>query len=177
MGKTIVVDVGERYHRWTVTSSEPVISVSPAGNRARRYPCRCDCGSEALVLLGSLRNGASKSCGCLKVEMFYDLITKHGRRHERIYKIWNGMKQRSPSTYRRAYANVGRDPRWDDFANFYADMAPTYFEGAQLGRFGDVGDYGPNNCRWITAEENAAEHQEVLRLRREARSHDTSSLR
>lgn len=178
MGKAIVVDVGERFHRWTVTDSEPVYGVSPTGNRFRRYACRCDCGTERTVLLSSLRNGASKSCGCLSLEVFYSLITKHGHRHEGIYHCWSNMKHRtSAKNIRRAYKNVSRDPRWDDFTTFYADMAPTYFKGAQLSRYGDVGGYTPTNCRWLTPEEDAAERLEILRLRRETRSHDTSSLR
>lgn len=31
--------------------------------------CRCDCGNEAVVMGKLLRNGATRSCGCLKKEM------------------------------------------------------------------------------------------------------------
>lgn len=31
--------------------------------------CRCDCGKEVLVRSDSLRNGNTKSCGCLKRDL------------------------------------------------------------------------------------------------------------
>ena len=31
--------------------------------------CKCDCGNETTVYTGNLRNGTTKSCGCLKKEM------------------------------------------------------------------------------------------------------------
>lgn len=30
------------------------------------YRCKCDCGNESVVLGQNLRNGSTKSCGCLR---------------------------------------------------------------------------------------------------------------
>jgi hypothetical protein len=79
------------------------------------------------------------------------------------------MKQRtSPGAARDAkpsYASVARDPAWDTFAGFCADMAASWFEGAVLARFGDKGDYTPTNARWVTKSENAREGNEPRMLR------------
>lgn len=47
---------------WTVLGP---YRLTPKGEKT--YLCRCDCGTERYVLERSLRYGASKSCGCLKV--------------------------------------------------------------------------------------------------------------
>ena len=33
-----------------------------------QYLCRCECGEECIVLVGSLKQGRSRSCGCLRRE-------------------------------------------------------------------------------------------------------------
>lgn len=52
--------VGNRYGMWTV------IGEGELRGRTRYYLCRCDCGNERLVSGGSLRNGRSQSCGCVR---------------------------------------------------------------------------------------------------------------
>jgi hypothetical protein len=43
-----------------------------------------------------------------------------------------------------------------NFKAFVADMSPRP-EGTTLGRFGDVGDYKPSNCKWMIGPEQGAE--------------------
>jgi len=53
--------VGKRFGRWIVLKY--IEGTSPL-----RYSSRCDCGIERSILGSSLRNGSSKSCGCLQKE-------------------------------------------------------------------------------------------------------------
>ena len=47
--------------------------------------------------------------------------------------------------------------RWlNSFENFLADMGERP-EGTTLGRFGDIGNYEPENCAWQTPKEQGAE--------------------
>lgn len=48
---------GHRFGRWTALSID---SVKP-----RRWLCRCDCGTVRIVSAHTLKNGRSKSCGCM----------------------------------------------------------------------------------------------------------------
>jgi hypothetical protein len=71
---TPIVDItGQRYGRWTV------IALHPERSRWREamWLCRCDCGAEAIVRGGSLREGGTTNCGCARRE------TKHGLIHSR----------------------------------------------------------------------------------------------
>lgn len=43
-----------------------VISEAPRRSGRRYWNCRCDCGSECVVLDSHLKSGHTKSCGCLK---------------------------------------------------------------------------------------------------------------
>src|SRR5690606_14217959 len=58
------VNLGSIYGRWTVIKPR-------AERRGRAYYayCRCSCGNQKLVSEGSLRNGASSSCGCFHKEI------------------------------------------------------------------------------------------------------------
>ena len=52
---------GKRFGRWTVLERVP-------GNGAAKWRCRCQCGTERIVLARSLKAGVSQSCGCLNKE-------------------------------------------------------------------------------------------------------------
>jgi hypothetical protein len=123
---------------------------------------QCDCGSIMDIATSSFTTGNSKSCGCFKIESSTARATRHGYSGTKVYGIWKGMIQRTTlGSYaqkaRPNYVGVNRDPRWDKFESFIEDMGDTYFEGACLGRTGDIGDYEKSNCRWQTKSESTAE--------------------
>jgi hypothetical protein len=57
--------IGRRFGRLKVIKEGPGY-VSPKGIKLRRSFVQCDCGKEFLIVNGSLANGSSRSCGCLK---------------------------------------------------------------------------------------------------------------
>lgn len=63
------------------------------------------------------------------------------------YVSWSRMKQR----VKRGYTTLD-DPRWNDFAAFFADMGPRP-AGMTLEREDNFYGYGPSNCKWATALE------------------------
>jgi hypothetical protein len=80
------------------------------------------------------------------------------------YKVWSGLNQRctNPNNPRYKYyggAGVMVCERWRSFENFLADMGPRP-QGTSLGRFGDVGNYEPGNCEWMTPAEQGAAMRE-----------------
>jgi len=57
------MNLGDRFGRWTV-----IACGEPTQNGQKRWLCRCDCGTERLVLERSLKYGGSESCGCVTRE-------------------------------------------------------------------------------------------------------------
>lgn len=56
--------VGQKFGRWTVIEETP--------NRKhgeKQYLCECECGTRKILVSSVLRNGGSKSCGCLAREV------------------------------------------------------------------------------------------------------------
>lgn len=62
------------------------------------WRCKCDCGNMHVVSGRALRNGHSRSCGCLRKETTTLKNFKHGdstrEKRERLYGIWGLMKGR-----------------------------------------------------------------------------------
>ena len=142
---------GKRFGRWSVLAFAGVDK-----NGKATWLCRCDCGTEKLVVGGNLRSGISTSCGCYEKE----LITKHGHYNTRLYQIWQDMKQRCCNPKNNYYKNYGGRGisvcnEWLD--NFIPFMEWAYANGYQenltIDRINVNGDYEPSNCRWTTVKE------------------------
>lgn len=155
---------GQRFGRWMV--------LSEAATKNNYVECVCDCGNNRLVFKGTLKNGRSKSCGCLRI----DIVEKHGMYQERFYNIWKNMRRRTDSHYATGYKNYGARgirvcERWQIFKNFKADMYESYIAHASvfgeknttIDRKNNDDHYCPDNCRWITRQEQQLNKQDTAR--------------
>lgn len=120
------------------------------------YVCRCDCGQVKTILSGSLRSGATRSCGCLHTEQLIRRCTTHGQRHTLMYGAWKGMIQRCENPNHQYYhryggRNIHVCKRWHKFELFLKDMGfrPP---NTQIDRRNNDGNYEPGNCQWITKQ-------------------------
>lgn len=77
---------GRQFGRLTVISRSPQPYVSPKGKTESRWICRCDCGKEIIVTQSNLRNGSTRSCGCLQSEKVRKRLSKDitGKRFGRL---------------------------------------------------------------------------------------------
>jgi hypothetical protein len=124
-----------------------------------KWECLCDCGNKTIVDSFKLRNGITKSCGCLAKELTSSRSKKHGMFGTRLYRIWFNMKQRCSNPKHIAFKNYGGRgievcSEWLEFETFCKwAMSYGYCEDLSIDRIDNDKGYSPENCRWSTEKE------------------------
>ena len=158
-------ETGNVYGRLTVKGPAKKLR-----GRQAWWLCQCACGNTKIVVGTNLRKGLTKSCGCIKLEQTTTMgkeNTTHGHtRHgilSREFNSWRAMLMRCTDVKHHAYLRYGgANPpvkvykQWLQFENFLKDMGNRP-ENTSLGRFKDMGDYKPSNCKWMTRAEQGLE--------------------
>jgi hypothetical protein len=143
---------GMQFGFWTV------LAFAGRDNRnATQWKCRCICGTEKVVVVGSLTKGRSKSCGCKAIELRGNFHWKHGYASTPTYKSWHSMKQRCEGKGgHESYLarGIAVCERWLSFENFLEDMGERP-RGKTLDRIDNSKGYEPSNCRWADMEQQA----------------------
>ena len=86
----------------------------------------------------------------------------HGKRYERIYRIWKAMRSRcnypSHPAYKR-YGGIGITvcEEWNESFEAFDlwAMANGYSDDLTIDRINNAEGYTPSNCRWVSPKEQA----------------------
>jgi hypothetical protein len=145
---------GQKFNRLTV-----LYRVENSGQNRVQFLCRCDCGKEVVAISENLKNGNTKSCGCLNTETRSKLNRRHGLGKPPEYNSWRAMKARCYRPKNNRYQHYGGRgikvcDRWiNSFENFYKDMGRKPGPAYTIDRKNVDGSYEPDNCKWATKTE------------------------
>lgn len=144
---------GQRFGRLTVIERQG----------GYRWLCKCDCGNTATPLTNALLSGKTKSCGCYMKDRISETSRTHGQTKTKLYKVWSEMKRRCNNPNDNVFVHYGGRGityarEWERFEPFMEWARANGYHEARRGnctldRMDVDGDYTPDNCRWITQEE------------------------
>ena len=85
---------------------------------------------------------------------------------QQLYWIWGAIIQRCTNPKNRQFKDYGGRgitvcDRWKAFANFAADMGPRP-PGRLLDRRDNNKGYGPDNCQWVTRQEQNSNRRNCI---------------
>jgi len=127
--------------------------------RQNMWLCKCDCGNYVTVRAYSLKNN-TRSCGCLQKELTSMSKKTHGLSKNILYSVMYSIKNRCYNKNEPSYKYYGKRGiiicnEWkNNFISFYNwAINNGYKKGLTIDRIDVNGNYEPNNCRWITIQE------------------------
>lgn len=159
--------IGTPIGRWTVTG--PPQWKQGHGQSRMVIPCRCQCGTERLVLNQTLRRRDREdlSCGCWRRERTATIVSEtrwagsHGRAagsKDPLYRLWQRIIRRcyNPAAHNyRWYGGAGVEvwPGWrHDAGAFIAyverELGPKPSPQHSIDRYPPDANYEPGKIRW-----------------------------
>ena len=161
---------GQKFNRLTVLYRDTASS-----NRHIKWFCQCDCGTICSVAAGNLKNGHSKSSGCLSSETTAArnrANATHGDTNTRLYHSWCSMWTRCTDPKCASYCRYGgRGIRvcdeWQDYFKFREwalSIGYDYDANLTIDRIDPNRNYEPANCRFITQQQQNATKRNAIRV-------------
>lgn len=130
------------------------------------WVCKCDCGNTITVCTTDLRRGHTQSCGCYRT----DKVRTHGLSKTLPYHMWRKMIARRCDETDKDYNNYGARgisvcKEWLSYPLFYEwALSNGYKRGLTIDRINNDVGYSPENCRFITIQEQERNRRNNIRV-------------
>ncbi len=162
--------VGEKIGYWTVIAAPTFEKHQGRRSPEQMLQLRCVCGVEVKrkahqftkTISANNKRRENPSCGCMTGPK---LATEEAKRDSKIrhkmYQLWHGMKRRCSDQNNDSWDHYGAKgikvcDEWLDFENYKAwSLSHGYSYGLSLDRIDPDKNYCPENCEWVTKEENS----------------------
>lgn len=158
-----------------------VIEQAENKNGRVMWLCKCDCGTVKPIASSNLIHGYSTTCGCGQRHCGIDNNSyKHGKSKTKLYSVWKAMRQRCNNPNNYDYQWYGAEGKkicdeWDNYIEFEKwAMSSGYKSGLTIDRIDSSSCYCPENCRWITIQEQQKNKRNVRRLSLNGETHTIS---
>lgn len=148
---------GQHFGYWKVIERSESKKREPT-----KWLCECKCGTRKVVVGATLKNGTSKSCGCMRTELLTERAQTHGKSKIRLYRIWARMIQRTTNKNEPDYKYYGGRgiavcKEWRESFVVFEIWAKEsgYADNLTIDRKDNSKNYQPDNCRWVTMKEQS----------------------
>jgi len=127
-------------------------------NRKALFECPL-CGKKFISVIGSVKNGKIVSCGCYNRKINAERFTKHNLKGTRLYRKWQGLKNRCLNPHAPDYQfygarNIKIYKDWINnpvaFIEYCKTLNGWEDEFLTLDRINPYGNYEPNNIRFVS---------------------------
>lgn len=154
-----MIVIGDKFGRWAVVSF-----LGRDKRRADLWRCECMCGTTKTVRGSRLRNGNSRSCGCLRSQLASRLTYRHGyasRKTGRVrpeYYAYQKAKGRCTNPKDKNYPDYGGrgiEFRFSTFEQWLEELGEKPSPDLTVERINNDGHYEEGNLRWATRKQQA----------------------
>lgn len=179
---SIAIPLGMEFERLTIIEDLGVGILDNTNTKTRNVKCICKCGNEVKAQWSNIKYGNVRSCGCLQSEIsranamtMQELNIKHGdaikgSELNRLYAVWCRIRNRCYNKNHGKYkwyggAGIQVCDEWLDSYLSFKEWALSngYTDELTIDRKDVMGNYEPNNCQWLTAQENIEKQYSIDR--------------
>lgn len=138
----------------------------------------CKCGTQKVIRLSHVEDGTTLSCGCYRNEKLRAQSIKHGYHNTRLYRIWLHMKNRcinpDKPLYFKKFTVCNEWLTFIPFKNWA--LVNGYKDNLSIDRIDNSNGYNPNNCRWISMDEQQRNKTNNIKYKGETASQASRRL-